>query len=254
VRYRVEQLASACDVSVDTVRYYQSLGLLPAPEREGRVAWYGGVHAERIREVRHLQAKGLTLAAIRRVVAGELGPADADLAAAVAAARGGSADGATLTLEAFAGESGVPASLIQAVEREGVRLGREVDGEIRYTQSDIAIVRVALRMLEFGLPLGDLLALARATDTAMRGVAERAVELFDDHVRKPIRDTTVDDDEAADHLVTAFRELLPAVTTLVSHHFRRVLLEVAEAHIGAVGEAAELEATRAEVRRMEGGA
>ena len=80
MRYRVEQLAAACDVSVDTVRYYQTLGLLPAPTREGRVAWYGAEHADRIREVRTLQRKGLTLAAIRRVVSGELGPADADLA------------------------------------------------------------------------------------------------------------------------------------------------------------------------------
>jgi hypothetical protein len=32
-------------------------------------------------------------------------------------------------------------------------------------------------------------------------------------------------------MVEAFRELLPAVTLLVSHHFRRVLLEVAESHI-----------------------
>jgi DNA-binding transcriptional MerR regulator len=257
VRYRVEQLAAACEVSVDTVRYYQSLGLLQAPEREGRVALYGPAHAERIREVRRLQSKGLTLAAVKRVVAGELGPADADLAAAVAAARGEAAGGEAaggdepLDLDAFAQRSGVPASLIQAVEREGVRLGRDVDGEVRYTPGDIAIVRVALRMLEFGLPLGDLLALARDTDTAMRAVAERAVELFDEHVRKPIRDTAGGDAAAADQMVTAFRELLPAVTTLVSHHFRRVLLEVAEAHIGRVGGDAEVEATRAEARRLE---
>jgi DNA-binding transcriptional MerR regulator len=240
-------------VSVDTGRYYQSLGLLPAPEREGRVAWYGSVHAGRIREIRRLQSKGLNLAAIKRVVNGELGPADADLAAAVAAARGEAAGGQRLlTLEAFSQESGVPASLIQAVEREGVRLGTDVDGETRYTPGDIAIVQVALRMLEFGLPLGDLLSLARDTDSAMRGVAERAVELFDDHVRKPIRDSSPGDDQAAVQLVTAFRELLPAVTTLVSHHFRRVLLEVAEAHIGKVGGPAEVEATRAEARRMAG--
>ncbi len=251
----MDQLAGVCDVSVDTVRYYQSLGLLPAPEREGRVAWYGPVHAERIREIRRLQSKGLNLAAIKRVVTGELGPADADLAAAVAAARGDAAGGQRLlSLEAFSQESGVPASLIQAVEREGVRLGRDVDGQTRYTPGDIAIVRVALRMLEFGLPLGDLLSLARDTDAAMRGVAERAVGLFDDHVRKPIRDSSPGDDEAAVQLVTAFRELLPAVTTLVSHHFRRLLLEVAEAHIDRVGGAAEVEATRAEARRMEGGA
>ncbi|MGZ5294015.1 MAG: helix-turn-helix domain-containing protein [Actinomycetota bacterium] len=232
MRYRVEQLAAACDVSVDTVRYYQSRGLLPQPEREGRVAWYGDEHEARIREIRTLQAKGLTLAAIRRVVTGELGSADADLAAAVAAARGESGDETELLdLDAFAARSGVPASLIQAVEREGIRLGRVVDGEDRYTAGDIELVRTALRLLEFGLPLPDLLGLARDADTAMRGLAERAVELFDEHVRKPIRDTAGDDDVAASQMVEAFGELLPAVTQLISYHFRRVLLETAEEHI-----------------------
>jgi len=92
VRYRVDQLAATCDVSVDTVRYYQSRGLVPQPEREGRVAWYGPAHAERIRQIRSLQKKGLTLAAVERVVRGELGAADSDLAAAVAAERGEKAD------------------------------------------------------------------------------------------------------------------------------------------------------------------
>jgi DNA-binding transcriptional MerR regulator len=232
MRYRVEQLAAASDVSVDTVRYYQSRGLLPQPERVGRVAWYGDEHAARIREIRTLQGKGLTLAAIRRVVTGELGPADADLAAAVVAARGESGDEIELLdLDAFAARSGVPASLIQAVEREGIRLGRIVDGEERYTAGDIELVRTALRLLEFGLPLPDLLGLARDADAAMRGLAERAVELFDEHVRKPIRDTAGDDEAAAAQMVDAFGELLPAVTQLVSHHFRRVLLETAEEHI-----------------------
>ncbi|MGZ8601572.1 MAG: MerR family transcriptional regulator [Actinomycetota bacterium] len=238
MRYRVEQLASICDVSVDTVRYYQARGLLHAPEREGRVAWYGPEHVERLAEIRSLQRKGLTLAAIRRVVSGELGHADADLAAAIAAARGKAGDpddrvdsGELMTLEAFSVASGVPASLIQAVEREGIHLGRRVEGEDRYTAADIELVRTALRLLEFGLPLPDLLALARDADSAMRGLADRAVDLFDEHVRKPIRDTAGDDEQAATQMVEAFRELLPAVTTLVSHHFRRLLLETAEAHI-----------------------
>jgi DNA-binding transcriptional MerR regulator len=230
VRYRVEQLASAGDISVDTVRYYQARGLLPSPEREGRVAWYGEEHLERIGQIRSLQSKGLTLAAIRRVVTGELGQADADLAAAVASA-GGSDDLALLDLETFSDRSGVPASLIQAVEREGIRFGRPVDGEVRYTAADIDLVRTALRLLEFGLPLADLLALARDADAAMRGLAERAVDLFDEHVRKPIRDTAGDPEHAAEQMVDAFSELLPAVTTLVSHHFRRLLLEAAEERI-----------------------
>ena len=252
MRYRVEAVAAACDVSVDTVRYYQSKGLLPPPGREGRVAWYGTEHVERIREIRALQRKGLTLAAIKRVVEGGLGRVDADLAAAVAAAQAeGEGHEGVLTLDQFAAASGVPASLIQAVEREGIHLSRLVDGEERYTAADIQTVRAALKLLEFGLPLGELLSLARQTHEAMLGLAQRAVELFDDHVRKPIRDTAASDEEAATRLVEAFRTLLPAVTDLVANHFRRVLLRVAEDHIERVGESAEVEATRAESQRMD---
>jgi DNA-binding transcriptional MerR regulator len=232
VRYRVEQLAAACEVSVDTVRYYQSRNLLPQPEREGRVAWYDEIHAERIRRIRDLQRKGLTLEAIGRVVRGELADADADLAAAVAEARGEvGEDQRSLDLEDFAATSGVPASLIQAVEREGIRIGRPVDGQIRYTPADTELVRTALRLLEFGLPLGDLLGLARDADGARPGLAARARDLFDQHVRRPIQDTSGDDPVAATQMVEAFRELLPAVTALVSNHFRRVVLETAEARI-----------------------
>ena len=224
----MEQLAAACDVSVDTIRYYQTRGLVPAPTREGRVAWYDERHIERIGEVRELRRRGLTLAAIERVLGDGLDPADADLAVAVAAARGDSREEELLSLEGFANRSGVPASLIQAVEREGIELGRTVDGEVRYTAADIGMVRGALRLLEYGLPLGELLSLARDTNAAMVVLATRAVELFDEHVRKPIRDTAGSDDAAAAQLVEAFDALLPAVTNLVANHFRRVLLAVAE--------------------------
>jgi hypothetical protein len=102
---------------------------------------------------------------------------------------------------------------------------------MRYTTADTELVRTALRLLEFGLPLGDLLALAREADGALRGLAERAVDLFDAHVRRPIHDTSGDDPVAAAQMVEAFRELLPAVTGLVSNHFRRVLLEAAGSRI-----------------------
>ena len=227
MRYRVEQLAAACDVSVDTVRYYQTRGLVPPPAREGRVAWYDDRHAERIREVRELRRRGLTLAAIERVLGDGLDPADADLAVAIAAARGEAQQDELLTLDGFASRSGVPASLIQAVEREGIELGRTVDGEVRYTAADIDMVRGALRLLEYGLPLGELLSLARDTNDAMVALAGRAVELFDEHVRKPIRDTAGAEGAAA-QLVEAFDALLPAVTNLVANHFRRVLLAEAE--------------------------
>jgi DNA-binding transcriptional MerR regulator len=229
VRYRVEQLAASCDVSVDTVRFYQSRGLLPQPEREGRLAWYGEEHAERIRRIRELQAKGLTLAAIARVLDDEVAADDADLAAAIAVARGDAdGDAATLTLDELASASGVPASLIQAVEREGIAVGRRVDGEVRYSNADVEVVRTALRLLEFGLPVGELLGLAREADAALRTLAVRAVDLFDAHVREPIRDTVGADPSGGARTAEAFEALLPAVTALISNHFRRVVLEEAE--------------------------
>jgi DNA-binding transcriptional MerR regulator len=227
VRYRVEQLASVTDISVDTVRYYQSRGLLPPPEKEGRVGWYGADHVERVREIRDLQRKGLTLAAIERLLGDGRATPDGDLAVAVATARG-DADEELVTLDEFAQRSGVPASLIQAVEREGIELGRRVDGEVRYTTADVEMVRGALRLLEFGLPLGELLSLARDTNDAMVTLADRAVTLFDQHVREPIRDTATDEEAAAARLVEAFDTLLPTVTNLVANHFRRVVLAAAE--------------------------
>jgi hypothetical protein len=60
--------------------------------------------------------------------------------------------------------------------------------------------------------------------------AVRAVDQLGEHPQADPR-TAGDDERAAEQMVAAFRELLPAVTTLVSHHFRRVLLETAEAQI-----------------------
>ena len=232
MRYRVEQLAAECDVSVDTIRYYQARRLVPPPEREGRVAWYDERHVRRIREVRALRGKGLTLAAIGRVLDEGLDGPDADLAAAVAIARGEVGPEELLPLDEFANRSGVPASLIQAVEREGIRLGRTIDGEERYTAADIDVVRGALRLLEYGLPLGELLALAAETNEAMQHLSARAVELFDRHVREPIIDTSGSPELAATQLVEAFDVLLPTVTNLIANHFRRVLLVEAERRFG----------------------
>jgi hypothetical protein len=66
-------------------------------------------------------------------------------------------------------------------------------------------------------------------------VAEHAVRLFDDHVREPLRDAPLTEDEKAQRLVEAFATLLPAVTALVAGHFRSVLLETAQEHLEAVG-------------------
>ena len=250
-RWRVEELAEKADVSVDTVRFYQKRRLVPPPAREGRVAWYGAEHLERLGRIRDLRHQGLTLALIGRVLSGDLDATDAPLAVAVAVAEDPEE---FLSLAELAERSGVPHALLEAVSREGLLVPRIHDGAERYTTSDVEVVRAGLALLETGFPLSDLLALAREHNTATHDIAEQAVALFDRHVRVPLRSSDRSDSEKAQLLVDAFRTLLPAVTALVEHHFRRVLLAVAQEHLESVGEEHELAAASAEAaRRLEVG-
>ncbi|MEO5678873.1 MAG: hypothetical protein ABIS47_04305, partial [Acidimicrobiales bacterium] len=96
-----------------------------------------------------------------------------------------------------------------------------------------------------GLPLPELLDLARRHHEHVRSVAEEAVALFDDHVRQPLRTGTGTPDDAARQLVEAFSAILPATVALVAHHFERTLLAVATEHIEKVGGPDELAAIAA---------
>jgi DNA-binding transcriptional MerR regulator len=250
-RWRIEDLAVRVEVSVDTIRFYQKRRLLPPPTREGRIAWYGPEHVERLARIRALQGDGYSLAVIRRLVDGELDAADAPLAAAVAGVRDddGSGPEEFLDLAELARRSGVPLPLVEAVEREGLLVPRLHDGVPCYTNADVEIVAAGLQLLEAGFPLPDLLALARDHHSATRDIAQTAVTMFDEHVRAPLRGSDLDADARAERLVDAFRVLLPAVTALVAHHFRRTLLQVAQEHLEAVGEPAELAAAGEEAAR-----
>ena len=296
---RVEQLSARADVTVDTIRYYQSKGLLDAPRREGRVAWYGEQHVERLARIRSLQGRGFTLATIVRLVSGELDAADEALLAElsgwredvpgsddvagtapgrdgtapgthgpseetadrIGSDRIGSESGPTLTLEELSEATGVPLALLKAVEAEGLLIPRRITGRDRYTEADVAAARSGLLLLEWGIPLSALLDLARRHHEATEAVAREAVTMFSTYVRGPLRTGHPDgeavgpargpEDEAArpgapigdephfERLLQASAELLPAVNTLVGHHFTRTLISVALDHVEQVGSDAE---------------
>lgn len=67
--YTIDELAALSGVPSRTIRFYQSKGTLAAPERRGRVAYYGPDHLERLRIIGELQDRGLRLDAIRDALA-----------------------------------------------------------------------------------------------------------------------------------------------------------------------------------------
>lgn len=246
MKYRVDELATRCGMSVDTIRFYQSRGLLSPPHREGRIAWYSQDHLDRLRRIRELKRKGFTLASIRRLLEGELDRADEALVEAVVNAE---PPEEFLSLDELAERVGVSSALLKAIEQEHLLVPRDLDGKPMYTTADAVAAQAGLALLEAGLPLSQLLELAHEHDQSARRTAQRAVEMFDEHVRSRIRRDAGSDEQAAEQLVEAFRRMLPATVSLVAHHFRRVLLQTAQARIEKVGDEMEKSAVRDESGR-----
>lgn len=137
-----------------------------------------------------------------------------------------------LTLDELAEETGVSATLLEVLAREGLLVPRADDPRGPYTSADVDAVRAGLALMEAGVPLSELLALARDHDQAMRALAERAVDLFARYVMDPIRGDTESEAEAAARMVTALQAMLPAASAVVSHHVARRMMAAARERIG----------------------
>lgn len=67
---KIGDLAGATGVGIETIRYYERIGVLPVPDREGngrRV--YGAKDARRLSFVRHARDLGFDLKAVRTLLA-----------------------------------------------------------------------------------------------------------------------------------------------------------------------------------------
>lgn len=170
----------------------------------------------------------------------DLDPADAALAAAVTSEHADDTD-APYDLTALAAEVGASETLLASVARAGLLLPHHVDsdGVARYSAADAEAVRAGLTLLDAGLPLAELLALAEPTDAAVQDIADRAVDAFLRFVRDPVFGTTADGEEAASRLVTAYERMLPATEQLVAHHLRRRLVLAALARLAADDESSD---------------
>ena len=66
---RIGELAEKADLKVDTVRYYEKAGLLPAPPRRSNgYRDYDDRHVERLAFVRHCRTLGMPLADVKSLL------------------------------------------------------------------------------------------------------------------------------------------------------------------------------------------
>lgn len=169
-RLRIDDLARASGLTVDTIRYYQREGLLPPGERAGRHRVYGPQHLRRLARIRELQARRFSIGAIRALVSG-----DARHLEEVFADEG---EGLRYTYEELIDRSGISAELATILREDRVLRDPHEFGRVAYDGDDLDMLRTMARLEGLGIPTKALRALARIYAQGIEATQRRVVELF----------------------------------------------------------------------------
>lgn len=224
--FTVDELAARAGVTVRTVRFYGTRGLLPPPViGPRRVGRYGPEHLARLALIEELQRQGMTLAAIERYL--EQLPADLsaqDLAvhrALVASWAPESAETITRReLERRAGR--------ELADRDVERLAAmgvlEPGGDPDVFRLDGSLLRLGVEMLDVPIEHDTILASRTVLLDHARSAAQELARLFQEEVWNPYRESGED----PDHL-TAMKSLSahmqPIVVQALVTAFQRSLSE-----------------------------
>ena len=173
--WAIDEFAGIVGLPVRTIREYQTLGIVPAPRRQGRVGLYGASHLRRLQLINRLRDRGYSLAGIGDLL-GSWG-AGADL-------------GEVLGLEpdqlVHVDEPGAPATLEQlealiptmipahlaALEATGVIERCHPD---HFCIPSPSLLQLAIDAQSAGLSTDDVIALLQAIRRAADGVADEVV-------------------------------------------------------------------------------
>ncbi|MGA5872494.1 MerR family transcriptional regulator [Streptomyces cinereoruber] len=195
-RYTVDELAARAGVTVRTVRFYGTRGLLPPPVIGARrVGHYGPEHLSRLALIEELQRQGMTLAAIERYLE-QLPP---DLSARDLAVH-------RALVASWAPESAESITRRELERRAGRALtGRDVDrlaamGVLERTDDagtyrlDGSLLRLGVEMLDVPIEHETILASRTVLLEHARAAAQELARLFQEEVWNPYRESGEDPD------------------------------------------------------------
>jgi DNA-binding transcriptional MerR regulator len=227
--YTVDEVARITGTTVRTIRWYQSEGLLPSPRRAGRVAVYDSEHVSRLEAIRDLQAHGLTLTAIRRLLDRAPGSAASTALAFVKAAVAQTADHGTEIISAAEGAARLGISADEADVRliEKMGLARVLD-DGRWEIVAPAAFEAAVELAGVGVPLERRVEIAQVLQEHAQAMAQAVVTLFVDYLWRPSALET-EDPAAWKALTDMLGRLRPLAATTVASMFDVALAREAEA-------------------------
>ncbi len=222
--WRIDDLAHRAGVTVDTIRYYQREGLLPAAEKSGRNKIYGPAHLERIARIREFQERRFSLAAIRALIESQ---------------RTGLADGVfggsehSYTLEELVKRSGAAPEIVKAARDSKLLRDPGDYGRQSYDSGDLDLLRGLIELRARGIPPTVLTELGRIYTEGVEQMQHRVVDLFAGTSGSEWQPEELERFQAGD----TSADMLPIVNRVVGYVHQRTLqrltLEAIEHHSAA---------------------
>jgi DNA-binding transcriptional MerR regulator len=181
----IRQLAERTGMTVRNIRAHQTRGLLPPPVVRGRTGYYNDEHTARIELTREMQADGLNLEAIRRVLDSGDGSASAmfDFTRALRTPFEDETPEIVEAEELWAIWGGEPdPALNRRIEKLGIFRALP-DGRVEVISPQI--VRAAAELAELGVGVEGAVAAAEKLRRHADGVARAFVVLFVEEIWRP---------------------------------------------------------------------
>lgn len=230
--FPIEELSRRTGVTVRSLRSYQSRKLLPPPVVRGRTGWYAEAHVARVRLIQELQAEGMKLDGIARLLE-RTGADEQQLLQFTQSVRsmfGDSSRPRVTTLEELAERFGASEPSLIA---RAVRLGllRDLgDGTFEETHPDLLTAgEAAMRVLQLS-PDEALDVLAELRQHA-DGVAKVYVELFVERVWSPFVEAGAPSEQWTD-MQRSVDELRDLATSALRQTFETVMAERVDEAVG----------------------
>jgi DNA-binding transcriptional MerR regulator len=222
----IDELARETGMTVRNIRAHQSRGLLPAPEVRSRTGYYGPEHVARLRLVQEMQAEGYNLRSIQRLLEGATGAVEEVLGFKRAAlAPFGEEEPEVITLGDLDQRLGGAVDQRTLRRAEKLRLVHDL-GDGRYEVPSPTLLRAAEQLLEMGVPLSHVLAVAEQITRHSRAIAEAFVRLFVQDVAGPLGKGNRPEDWAAAR--EAVERLRPLATEALMAGFQQTMTRAVE--------------------------
>ena len=171
--WTIDELSARVGMSVRNIRAHQSRGLVPPPQRRGRVAYYGPRHQGALERILELQRKGYNLTAVAEMLDGDDRRDATQTRTVLAPLLEG--EEVVLTQEQIAGAFGVTPSPDRLQTALEIGLLRDL-GEGRFAVPSRQLLNATVALINQGLSIIDVYAMQLEITQATREVAGKFVE------------------------------------------------------------------------------